>query len=344
MNTDVVRRTKKKKRVILFFKIFFMGLTIGVLSGMAFSILIFRQYFEKTSLNSAVDSSSVSMDASSSALEELPQEDTSDSTYDTERTPYSELYKWDDKWTYAEFSKIHEDDVILYHSTARRKKSYVVAVNAGHGTANGSSVMTQCHPDGTPKVTGGSTAEGAINAAAVTSGTTLLDGTEEATATLLLATKLKQELLDAGYDVLMLRETDDCRLDNVARTVFANQFADCHIAIHYDSTENDKGFYYISVPENDGYRKMEPVASHWQQHTELGEKIISGVKTHGVPIFGSGSMAVDLTQTSYSTIPSVDLEVGDRASSYSDTTLNHISQGIVLGIENYRSRSESQKN
>ena len=44
---------------------------------------------------------------------------------------------------------------------------------------------------------------------------------------------------------------------------------------------------------------------------------------------------MDLTQTSYSTIPSVDLEVGDAASDHSDASLEKTADGIVKGIEGY---------
>ena len=43
-------------------------------------------------------------------------------------------------------------------------------------------------------------------------------------------------------------------------------------------------------------------------------------------------MAIDLTQTSYSTIASVDLEVGDKRSDHSGKALNKIANGIVKGM------------
>lgn len=46
----------------------------------------------------------------------------------------------------------------------------------------------------------------------------------------------------------MIRESDDVQLDNVARTVIANNAADCHIALHWDSTSSNKGAFYMSVP------------------------------------------------------------------------------------------------
>ncbi len=248
--------------------------------------------------------------------------------------PEDQTYYFDESWSYASYSAIHTGSVTLYRAQSDRK-NIVIAVNAGHGTQGGSSVYTQCHPDGSAKVTGGSTAAGSYTATAVSVGTTLLDGTAEATANLQLAQVVKQVLLDNGYDVLMIRDSDDVQLDNIARTVFANNLADCHIALHYDSTETDKGAFYMSVPDVASYRSMEPVASHYQQHLALGESIISGLSGAGVKIFGSGSMAIDLTQTSYSTIPSIDVEVGDRASDHSESVRNQIAQGILSGINIY---------
>lgn len=56
-----------------------------------------------------------------------------------------------------------------------------------------------CHPDKSAKVTGGSTAQGAVKATSINGGTTLSDGTPEAKATLKLAMVVKRNLLKAGY-------------------------------------------------------------------------------------------------------------------------------------------------
>lgn len=253
----------------------------------------------------------------------------------TEELPESEQVYWSDDWTYASNSKVHQESVTLYHadSSVRKEDGYVVAVNAGHGSKAAQQVQTLCHPDGTAKVTGGSTEAGATTATGANSGTTFLDGSTEASATLSLALILKEKLLAAGYDVLMLRESDDCDLDNIARTVYANNNADCHLALHYDSTESDKGFFYMGVPENDSYRSMEPVASHWSEHEHLGQSLVQGESALGVGIFDDGRLEMDLTQTSYSTVPSVDVEVGDRGSDHSQETQEKIAQGIVDGLD-----------
>ena len=74
--------------------------------------------------------------------------------------------KLDPSWKYAGNSKINSGYAVLYKAENNRK-DITVCVNAGHGTKGGSSVKTLCHPDGTAKVTGGTTAEGAVKAVAV---------------------------------------------------------------------------------------------------------------------------------------------------------------------------------
>lgn len=243
--------------------------------------------------------------------------------------------KLNPSWKYADFTKINSGAAILYKSEAASRKGITVCVNAGHGTKGGSSVKTQCHPDGTPKVTGGTTGAGATTAVAVSSGMQFSDGTAEAKVTLAMAKKFKEKLLAAGYDVLMIRETDDVQLDNIARTVIANNMADCHISLHWDSTTNNKGAFYMSVPNVSSYRNMEPVKSNWEKHNALGESLVSGLKSAGVKIFSNGAMEMDLTQTSYSTVPSIDIELGDKASDHSDATLNTLADGLVKGVDGY---------
>ena len=261
------------------------------------------------------------------------------------RDEHKALTHWDtvyasEAWTvemkpeyqYASNSKINSGLATFYKTNAQTPKGKVICVNAGHGTKGGSSVKTLCHPDGSPKVTSGTTAAGATTAVAVSSGMTFNDGTPESTVTLKMAKILRDKLLAEGYDILMIRETDDVQLDNIARTVLANNLADCHLALHWDSTTSDKGCFYMSVPNHAGYRAMEPVASHWESHNQLGDCLIEGLRAEGNKIFSSGAMEMDLTQTSYSTIPSVDIELGDKASSHSNDALEKLANGLVAGI------------
>ena len=237
-------------------------------------------------------------------------------------------------WQYADHAAITSGAAVMYKASNNRK-DIVVGVNAGHGTSGGGSVKTLCHPDGSPKTTGGTTASGSTKAVAVSGGMTFSDGTSESKVTLRMAQIFRDKLLDAGYDVLMIRDGSDVQLDNVARTVICNNVADCHISLHWDGDglNYDKGCFYISVP--DGIKGMEPVASHWKQHNALGASLVDGLRGQGCKIKGNGSMAIDLTQTSYSTIPSVDIELGNGTSDHSDGTLAKQADGLVQGVRNY---------
>jgi N-acetylmuramoyl-L-alanine amidase len=133
----------------------------------------------------------------------------------------------------------------------------------------------------------------------------------------------------------MIRESEDVQLDNIARTVMANNRADCHIAIHYDSTSKNKGAFFMSVA--DGIKGMYPVSTIWKESDRLGTHVINGLSSNGIKIFSDGSMQMDLTQTSYSKIPSIDLELGDKASDYSDSTVAVLAKGIADGIESFYS-------
>ena len=237
--------------------------------------------------------------------------------------------------TYAGFSAINSGSAVLYKNSDAIRGKYVICVNAGHGTRGGESVKTQCHPDGSAKVTGGTTGSGAVKSSAISSGMTFNDGTAESKVTLAQALILKDLLLEKGYSVLMIREGDDVQLDNIARTVLANNYADVHISLHWDSTENNKGVFYCSVPNVASYRAMEPVASNWEKSHKLGDAVIGSMKSQGVKIFSGGSMAIDLTQTAYSSIPSIDLELGDKASDHSDAVLTSNATAIIGGLDSY---------
>ena len=237
----------------------------------------------------------------------------------------------DPAWMYADHTVINTGCAVLYYAPQNRR-NVIIGVNAGHGTIGGQSVKTLCHPDGTAKVTGGATAAGSIKAVAVSAGMIFADGAKEADVTLQTAQLLKDKLLAEGYDVLMLRDGADVQLDNVARTVIANNTANCLISLHWDgdSLVYDKGCFYISTPS--GIKNMEPVASNWPKHEVLGEALIAGLRNAGCKICGNGKMAIDLTQTCYSTIPSIDVELGNQASKHDVATLSLLADGLAGGI------------
>jgi N-acetylmuramoyl-L-alanine amidase len=78
---------------------------------------------------------------------------------------------------------------------------------------------------------------------------------------------------------------------------------------------------------------MEPVASHFQEHEKLGQALVQGLRSGGVPVFEGGSLQMDLTQTSYSTIPSIDIELGDRASDHSEEACIRYAESLKAGVD-----------
>lgn len=240
---------------------------------------------------------------------------------------------------YATYSIINDGYAVLYQLKKNKVSNYknkTIAVNAGHGTKGGATVKTFAHPDFSPKVTGGSNAAGSILSAAVSAGMTFENGMTEANANLVVAYLLKDKLLDNGYSVLMIRENDDCRLDNIARTVIANENADAHVSIHFDSTTNDKGIFYI-VPYNDAnYLNMEPLKSNVKNIKALGDSIIEAYRDMGEKIWKDrGTLQGDLTQLSFSTNASVDIELGDRKTEVTKEKAEIFAEGLARGIDNY---------
>lgn len=237
-------------------------------------------------------------------------------------------------WTFAGFSKINTGCAYLYRA-AENRNNITVAVNAGHGTAGGSAVKTYSHPDKSPKVTGGTNAEGAVESTAVSAGMTFSCGLSEAEGNLRTALILRKMLLESGFDVLMIRETDDVQLDNIARTVISNNSADIHVAVHYDGDgrSKDKGVFYCGVPDELKY--LENVAAHCAESERLGAALVAGLKDRGLSLYNGGRTDTDLTQTSYSTIPTVDIELGNQSTLPTTENLETRARGVLDGVRSY---------
>ena len=139
----------------------------------------------------------------------------------------------------------------------------------------------------------------------------------------------------------MIRDGEDVQLDNIARTVICNNVADCHIALHWDGDglDYDKGCFYMSVP--DGLKYLDTVSSTWEESERLGRSLISGLQERQLKIFSGGNMDMDLTQTSYSTVPSVDIELGNQASDHSEEAIDRYAEGLLAGVELFADEQEA---
>lgn len=237
-------------------------------------------------------------------------------------------------WQFSDFSKINEGQSVLYKSE-KNKKNITIAINAGHGTVGGSYYKTFSHPDKTPKLTGGTTETGAIESIAVSQGMKFCYGMDEAEMNLRLATVIRKKLLENGFDVLMIRNSSDVQLDNVARTVIANNIADIHIALHFDSDglSYDKGIFYCGMPPQLQY--MSHIADNYKESERLGISIVNTLKKDGNILFNNGRVEIDLTTTSYATIPTVVIELGNQHTILTIEKLENIANSLCTGVESF---------
>ncbi len=240
---------------------------------------------------------------------------------------------FDTNWEYGSYAKITAGTSFLYE--ADMANGYTVALNASYGTLGDENITTLCHPDGSSTVTSGMNALGSTECYVVSNGSTFADGAEESEVTLEMANILKDILLELGYNVLMIRDDSTVELDDVARTVMANNNADIHVTFHWDSTATNKGVFFLQVPDVTSYKVMAPVNGMWQEHNQLGNAIALAVESAGIPTYNGGSVDMDLIQTSYSTIPSVFFKLGDRASNHDTNTLTNMAYAIADGINSY---------
>lgn len=241
----------------------------------------------------------------------------------------------DKKFRYATYSQINTGFAKLYKNNSYNKKEGTICVNAGHGVKGGEKYpKTYSHPDFSKKLTSGTNGTTELSYA-ISTGMTFPTGETEQEINLKVAMYLRDVLLANGYSVLMIREDSDSHLDNIARTVLANNYADCHISLHFDSTEINAGIFCIVASRKEAYLNMEPVKSVYKKSDELANMLITTFKKYKEKIRGKGIEYQDLTQISYSTIPTVDLELGDKKADISDDRLHTLAEEIYDGVDEY---------
>ena len=213
---------------------------------------------------------------------------------------------------------------ILYNSNGNAP---LIAIDAGHQLHGNS--------DKEPIGPGASTKK-----AKVASGTYgKWSGLNEYELTLMVAMKLKDALLDKGYNVLMIRETADVDISNAQRAELANEYnADAFIRIHGNSIDNSSVHGVLTMCPTSSNPYCSEIA---KSSNDLSKEIVdaicdeTGAKNRGV------SKTDTMSGINWCKIPVTILEMGFMSNENEDRLMattdyqNKIVKGIVKGLDKY---------
>lgn len=182
--------------------------------------------------------------------------------------------------------------------------------------------------------------------AKVTSGTQgIATGVPEYKLTLVIALKVKEELINRGYDVFMIRETHDVNLSNKERAEMANESgADLFIRIHADGSENSS----VSGTSTLYPSKDNPYVPQLSKDSYALSKSIVDAMCKCTKAKNRGAIARDdMSGINWCTIPVSIIEMGYMSNKKEDKLMqtekyqNKLAQGICDGIDNYYASSSS---
>lgn len=162
--------------------------------------------------------------------------------------------------------------------------------------------------------------------------------------TLAVSLYLKEELLSRGYDVIMIRETNDVNISNVERALIANEaMADAFIRVHADGADNASAKGVTTICQT----SQNPYNSDWYEESRrLSELVLEEV----VNATGAKKRRVWETDTmtgiNWTTVPTTILEMGYMTNPEEDELMatedyrKKIAIGVANAIDRYLKEEE----
>lgn len=157
--------------------------------------------------------------------------------------------------------------------------------------------------------------------------------------TLVIAKKVKEELLDRGYQVVMIREKNDVNISNKERAEIANESgADLFIRIHADGSDNHdvNGVSTLYPSKNNPY-----VPQLYKDSYNLSKLIVDSI-CDSTGAKNRGAIARDdMSGINWCTLPVTIIEMGYMTNKTEDKLMqtedyqDKIVQGICDGIDQY---------
>lgn len=203
----------------------------------------------------------------------------------------------------------------------------LVAIDAGH-QAQGNSEQEPMGPGSD------------VMKAKVASGTSgAASGLKEYELTLQVSMKLKEELLSRGYEVYMIRETNDVNISNAERAqAAAGQGADILVRIHANGSEDSSVQGALTMAPSQQNPYVAAIASECRRLSETILKSFcaaTGARNKGVIETDS------MSGINWSSIPVTIVEMGFMTNPEEDLLMasgeyqNRMAQGIADGIDSY---------